>query len=285
MLQKKLVWIVLLAVGPVLASPAPEPRTADVVVYGGSAAGVIASVAAAREDQSVILLEPGRHLGGMVSGGLGATDFGKKAAIGGYSLEFFHRVRDHYGEKYGAGSPQVRDCDGGYHFEPHVAEAIFREMLSEADVKVVTEARLDKVQMDGKAIKTITTKDGKSYVARVFIDASYEGDLMAKAGVSYTVGREGRDQYGESLAGVQQRSPAHQWPVPVSATDSDGNLLPCVQPGPPDEAGTGDKKVQAYNYRLCMTQVPENRFPFPNPRGTTPPVMSFWPVTWRRSPT
>ncbi|HEU5116427.1 MAG TPA: FAD-dependent oxidoreductase [Isosphaeraceae bacterium] len=275
MLQKKRIGIVSLAIGFVLtnlahAQPAREPRTADVVVYGGSAAGVIASVAAAREDQSVILLEPGRHLGGMVSGGLGATDFGKKAAIGGYSLEFFHRVRDHYVETYGAGSPQVRDCDGGYHFEPHVAEAIFKEMLNEADVKVVTEARLDKVEMDGKAVKTISTKDGKTYAAKVFIDASYEGDLMARAGVSYTVGREGRDQYGEKLAGVQQRSPAHQWPVPVSATDSDGNLLPCVQPGPPDEAGTGDKKVQAYNYRLCMTQVPENRFPFPKPEGYDP---------------
>ena len=238
MLRSRLVWTVWLGASLVMsfptdARPADEPRRADVVVYGGSAAGIIASVAAAREDQSVILLEPGRHLGGMVSGGLGATDFGKKPAIGGYSLEFFHRVRDHYIRQYGDGSPQVRDCDGGYHFEPHVADAMFRAMLSEAEVKVITEARLEKVQKEGRRITSISTRDGKTYAAKMFIDASYEGDLMAEAGVSYTVGREGRDQYGETLAGVQQRSPAHQWPVPVPATDSDGNLLPCVQPGPP----------------------------------------------------
>ncbi len=275
MLRSRLVWTVWLGASlvtslPTEARPADEPRRADVVVYGGSAAGIIASVAAAREDRSVILLEPGRHLGGMVSGGLGATDFGKKPAIGGYSLEFFHRVRDHYIRQYGAGSPQVRDCDSGYHFEPHVADAVFRAMLSEAEVKVITEARLDKVQKNGRRITSISTRDGKTYVAKMFIDASYEGDLMAKGGVSYTVGREGRDQYDETLAGVQQRSPAHQWPVPVSATDSDGQLLPCVQPGPPEAAGTGDRKVQAYNYRLCMTQVPENRFPFPKPEGYNP---------------
>jgi hypothetical protein len=275
MLRLSLVGTLLLGVAPIVtwpgvASSAEGPRKADVVVYGGSAAGVIASVAAAREDLSVILLEPGRHLGGMVSGGLGATDSGRKQAIGGYSLEFFQRVRDHYVKKYGEDSPQVRLCTGGYHFEPHVAEAVFHEMLGETDAKVVTDAKLAKVRMDGKRIASISTRDGRTYEAKVFIDASYEGDLMARAGVSYTVGREGRDQYGETLAGVQKRSPYHQWPMPVSAKDPDGNLLPFVQPGPPGESGAGDKKVQAYNYRLCMTQDRDNQVPFPKPEGYDP---------------
>jgi hypothetical protein len=260
----------------VLSAARPdETRRVDVVVYGGTASGVIAAVAAAREGKTVRLLEPGKHVGGMVSGGLGATDYGNRAAIGGYSREFFNRVRDYYVKKYGPGSPQVKDCSDGFHFEPHVAEQIFKEMLQEAKVEVLFEQRrLLTVSKTGPRIDFIVTNDGRTFIyhqssAGVFIDASYEGDLMAKAKVSYTVGREGRDQYKESLAGIQARSPAHQWPVPVSPWMGD-KLLPFVQPGPAGEAGAADKKTQAYNFRLCMTQRKDNQVPFPKPANYDP---------------
>src|SRR5262249_5922261 len=175
-------------------APAAEQR-ADVVVYGGTAGGVIAAVAAAREGKSVILVEPGKHVGGMVSGGLGATDTGKRGAIGGYSREFFHRVRDYYVKKHGADSAQVKDCSDGFRFEPHVAELTYRAMLREAKVNVAFEQRLVQVKKTGVRIDSFTTQKGDVIAGLVFIDASYEGDLMAKAGVKYTIGREGREQY------------------------------------------------------------------------------------------
>jgi hypothetical protein len=273
-------WAKLLLTAAVGLTPvttrAAEPRGADVVVYGGTAAGVIAAVAAGREDKWVILLEPGRHLGGMVSGGLGATDTGNRKAIGGYSREFFARVREHYVQNYGADSEPVRDCSDGFHFEPHVAEVIFRQMLQEVPrVQVLLGQTLASVQKDGRRIRSIRTRvvarrGYDEFTAPVFIDASYEGDLMARAGVTSAVGREGRDAYGESIAGVQTRSPAHQWPVPVRALDEHGQPLPGVQPGPAGTPGAGDRKVQAYNFRLCMTDRPDNRVPFPKPADYDP---------------
>jgi hypothetical protein len=262
--------------GRLPAQAKKEPsRRADVVVYGATASGVIAAVAAAREGKGVLLLEPGKHVGGMVSAGLGATDTGNRAAIGGYAREFFRRVRDYYVKTYAPKSDQVQDCSDGFHFEPHVAELVFRLMLQEAGVQVVFDQRLAKVHKSGPRIQGIvaTTLDGRhenSYQAPVWIDASYEGDLMAKAGVKYTYGREGRDQYHESIAGIQARSPAHQWPFAVSPFDDKGQLLPFVQPSPPGEPGAGDKKIQAYNFRLCMTQRPDLRVPFPKPANYDP---------------
>ncbi len=256
--------------------PPDKPRQADVVVYGGTAGGVIAAVASAREGKSVILIEPGRRLGGMVSGGLGATDTGNRSAIGGYSREFFTRVRDYYLKKYGPNSEQVRDASDGFRFEPRVAERTFKEMLKEAKVEVVfDQKRLVTVAKTGRRIDFIITQTGDTFVypkfvGKVLIDATYEGDLMARAGVRYTVGREGREQYNETIAGVQARSPAHQWPVAVSPFDAGGQLLPFVQPGPAGEPGTGDKKVQAYNFRLCMTNRRENLVPWPKPANYDP---------------
>src|SRR5262245_32949877 len=181
---------------PLALGQESKTRKADVAIYGGTAGGVIAAVAAAREGRSVVLLEPGKHVGGMVSGGLGATDTGNRAAIGGYSREFFNRVRDYYAMKYGDKSEQVRDSSDGFRFEPHVAELIFHEMLKEAKVEVLFGQRLDKVQKAGKRIVSIKTLAGE-FRAAVWIDASYEGDLMARAGVSYTFGREGKEQYNE----------------------------------------------------------------------------------------
>ena len=251
-------------------SIAAEARRADVVVYGGTAGGVVAAVAAAREGKTVLLLEPGKHVGGMISGGLGATDTGSRAAIGGYSREFFNRVRDYYTKKNGADSAQVKDSSDGFRFEPHVAELVLKEMLKEAKVEVLFGQRLDKVAKKGALVESIQTLKGDDFAARVFIDASYEGDLMARAGVKYTVGREGRDQYKESLAGVQEYSKAHQWPVPVAALDDKGKPLPFVLPGPAGKPGEGDKKVQAYNFRLCMTQGKDNLLPWPRPADYDP---------------
>ena len=249
---------------------AAETRRADVVVYGGTAAGVIAAVAAAREGKTALIVEPGRHVGGMVSGGLGATDFGNRAAVGGDSREFFDRVRRHYVATYGADSPQVKDCSDGFRFEPHVAEEVFRAMLAEAKVAVVFGSPLGRVEKEGARVASIESTTGDAFVATAFVDASYEGDLMARAGVKYAIGREGRDEYGESLAGVQARSPAHQWPVAVPALGPDGGPLPTVQAGATGPAGSGDGKTQAYNYRVCMTDRAENRAPFPKPPGYDP---------------
>jgi hypothetical protein len=240
------------------------PLRTDVVVYGGNAGGVIAAVAAAREGKSAVIIEPGKHVGGMVSGGLGATDTGNRGAIGGYAREFFSRVRAYYEKKYGAKSQQVKDSSDGFHFEPHVAEQVFRDMLTEARIDVVHGQRVQAVAVKNARIEHITLTNGQTVQGSVFIDASYEGDVMAKAKVKYAIGREGRDQYNESIAGVQKFSPAHQWPVKVDPFIGK-KLLPLVQSEPPGAPGSGDKKTQAYNFRMCMTQVKDDMFPFPRP--------------------
>jgi hypothetical protein len=270
-------YLRLLLAGVVLAA-ATDGRAAEtdaeVVVYGGTASGVMAAVAAAREGKSVILVAPEKHLGGMVSGGLGATDVGNARAIGGYAREFFDRVRAHYITKYGADSQQVKDCTGGFRFEPHVAEAIFDAMLAEAKVAVHRGAPL--LGTDCKKDRIVTIRAGTvakgfhDITGQVFIDASYEGDLMAQAGVRYTIGRESSKQYGDSIAGVQKHSPAHQWSVKISPYLEGKNRLPLIQPDAPGSPGAGDRKVQAYNFRLCMTQRPEERVPWSKPANYDP---------------
>lgn len=236
-------------------------RTYDVVVYGGTASGVIAAVAAAREGLHVALLEPGRHLGGMVSGGLGWTDHGRKEVIGGMSLEFFQRVGRHYGEAI------------TWYFEPHVAEQVFQEMVKEAKVNVFLDHRLrgkTGVQKRVTKIIEIVTENGDSFRGAIFVDCSYEGDLMAQAGVQYTWGREGIAQYNESLAGVRDHTPKHQFAVSIWPHDADHKLLPEIYQGAKGEVGAADKKVQAYNFRLCMTDNEPNRVPFPKPATYDP---------------
>jgi hypothetical protein len=271
--------LVVLAVSGPAAEPQggkPLPAQANhVVVYGATPAGIIAAIAASRENKSVVLLEPGKQLGGMITGGLCATDTGNRAAIGGYSREFFDRVRDYYVKKYGPNSEQVKDCSDGFRPEPHVAKIIFQQMLSTTTVQVIYNAQCTGVRVLPKAPKSRPGRLAlltatRVYHADVFIDATYEGDLMAKVGVAYTVGREGRTQYNESLAGVQEYSKFHQFPVKVSPFDQSGKLLPLVQTGPAGKPGQGDKKVQAYNFRLCLTQKPDLRLPFPKPGSYDP---------------
>jgi hypothetical protein len=261
---------IAVAAAMTVPAPAAERHTADVVIYGATASGVIAAVTAAREGKSVVLLDPARHVGGMVTGGLGATDTGKRTAIGGYPREFFDRIREHYAKTYGPTSPQLKASSDGFHFEPHVAAVTFAAMLREAKVEPRLDQPLATVVKDGARIVALRTAGGDEFAGKVFIDASYEGDLMAKVGVKYHVGREAREQYVEALAGVQAHSPAHQWPVKVNALDAAGKPLPFVGSGSLEPAGAGDRKVQAYNFRLCMTRMPANRVPWPKPANYDP---------------
>ena len=236
---------------------APQGGIFDVVVYGGTAGGVITAVTAAREGLSVALLEAGAHLGGMVTGGLSATDHGEKEVVGGYAREFYERLGRHYGQEI------------EWYPEPHVAEKIFGELLEETRaVKVFYQHRLVEkggVKKQNNRLTDIKTENGDVFRAPIFVDASYEGDLMARAGVSYTVGREAMTHYGESLAGVRPKDPAHQFDFPVPAYDEHGRLLPEIQPGARGELGAGDRKIQAYNFRMILTRDPNNRVPFLKP--------------------
>jgi hypothetical protein len=230
-------------------------RNFEVVVYGGTAGGVMAAVSAARQGLKTALVEPSGHVGGMVSGGLGWTDYGRKEVVGGFALEFYWRVGVHYQmARYGN--------DVSWLHEPHVAEDIFREMLSAAGVSVFERHRLREkggVRKDGATVAAITTEDGTEFTAAVFIDAGYEGDLMAQSGVTWTYGREGSAEYGEALAGVREKTPLHQFLVDVSPKDANAALLPEISSAKPEPAGSPDKKVQAYNYRICFSDLPENR--------------------------
>jgi hypothetical protein len=236
----------------------------DVVVYGATAGGAAAAIAAARSGVSVGLVEPGRHVGGMISGGLGRTDMDRQEhVIGGISREFFERVGKHYGQAV------------AWTFEPSVAERVLVEWLRESKVTVYFGQRLmEKGALDraGEEISRFRTERGDAFEARVFIDASYEGDLMKAGGVSYTFGRESAGTYQESLAGRQDILPGrHQLRAAVSPFGDDGKLLPYVVPQDKlGQLGEGDGKFQAYCFRLCVTSDPKNRLPIPRPAGYDP---------------
>jgi hypothetical protein len=253
---------VLLFASAAWASPV-RPVSADLIVYGGTASGVMTAYAAAREGLHVVLLEPGSHLGGMVTGGLSATDAGNFHIIGGYVREFYREAAAHYGR-------HSLDTFADWRSEPHVDEQIFNAWMKKSGVEVHFHERLrgkDGVAKRGTHIVSITTEDGRVWRAAVFADCTYEGDLMAQAGVSYTVGRESRKVYGEELAGVRAETPHHQFLFKFSPYGKDGKLLPGVSPGPLAPAGSGDKKVQAYNFRLILTNDPANKLPWAKRKG------------------
>jgi hypothetical protein len=238
----------------------------DVVVYGGTAGGAMSAVSAARRGLKVVLLEPGSHIGGMVSGGLSYTDFGKKDVIGGYPLEFYMRIGRVY-EMNRFGQPL------SWYHEPHVAEEIFRQMLKEAGVVVREQERLRAsggVRKNGTDIASIAMENGHEYEAGIFIDAGYEGDLMAGAKVRYVWGRESSSEYGESLAGVRTKTPFHQFLVDIPAHGPDGKLWPEIQDVHLDPPGSADKKVQAYNFRMCFAGDPANQAAFEKPANYDP---------------
>lgn len=237
-------------------------RSFDIVIYGGTSSGVVAALQAAKMAKTTAIVEPTKHLGGLTTGGLGATDIGNKAAIGGLARTFYQRLGQHYGQ------------DESWTFEPHVAQTLINAMIRESQAEVFLEHRLDSVKMDGRRILAITTSGGLTLTGKVFIDAGYEGDLMAKAGVSYTVGREAGAQYDESLNGVRFGQKTHQFAVPVDPYVKEGDpasgLLPGVHGDDPGQEGQGDKRVQAYCFRMCLTQRPDIRIPFPKPDDYNP---------------
>ena len=234
----------------------------EICVFGGTAGGVSAACTAAKFGKKVVLTEFGRHIGGLTSGGLGYTDIGNKAAIGGFSRDFYKLLGAHYGK------PEA------WTFEPHVAERALRDLLEKSKVPVYFEQRLKSVKKDGARITEIEMEDGNVFRAKVFIDCSYEGDLMAKAGVKYMVGREANSRFGETLNGVRAETPKHQFTVAVDPYvipgDAGSGLLPFIQPGDGGTPGEGDRRVQAYNFRLCLTKNPANKRPIEPPPGYDP---------------
>jgi len=227
----------------------------DVCVYGGTSGGAIAAVVAARLGKNTALLCVNNHVGGMTASGLGVTDVGTyPASIGGLAAEFYSRV----GTAYGVTNPV-------YWFEPHVAEQTFLQMLHGAGVTLYTNELLASVTMSNLVITQITLADGTVCRAKEFIDATYEGDLMAQSGVSFTWGREGTNVYGESLAGVFLNSVTYRCDPYVTPGSPPSGLLPLIQADAPAAAGSGDYKMQAYNFRLCLTQNVTNQIPLTAP--------------------
>jgi len=233
----------------------------DVVVYGGISGGVTAAIQAVKMGKTAVVIEPSKHLGGLSSGGLGATDIGNKGAIGGLSRDFYKRLGKVYGK------------DESWTFEPHVAEETFEAYIAESKIPVFKGERLDLkngVKKEGARIVSITMESGKTFTGKMFIDATYEGDLMAKAGVSYTFGREANAQYGETLNGVAvHHSKSHQFNKKVDPYvipgDPKSGLIAGIQAGGPGEEGSADKRVQAYNFRMCMTDAADNMIAWPKP--------------------
>ena len=248
---------------------AQNVRKVDILIYGGSSAGVMAAYTAKKMGKSVLVIEPSNHIGGLTTGGLGATDIGNKYAISGLAKDFYRKIGAHYSKLE------------QWTFEPHVASKIYADMIAEAKLDVVKNHRLIDVQKKNGSITEITVevsdnpakKTNMSIQAKMFLDCSYEGDLMAKAGVSYAIGRESNAQYGETYNGVQI-SEYHQFP--------DG-IDPYVIPGKPESGllygvsdaklakiGSGDKLIQAYNFRMTLTQDKANQIPFTKPDNYDP---------------
>lgn len=257
-------------------SSTTSDRSAQVCIYGGTSAGVIAAYSAAQKGLDVVLIEPTRHLGGMTASGLGSTDIGNKHVVQGLARDFYRRVGQHYGNLE------------NWTFEPHVAEAIFLDFIKRGKVEVIYERRITGSQLGENRIQSITlehssdtTAGDLSIQADYFMDCSYEGDLMAQANVSYFIGREDNSLYKETLNGVQLRN-KHQFPDGIDPYikegDSTSGLLPFINPEPVAPNGTGDDKIQAYNYRLCLTKDSNNRMPFPKPQNYNP---QDYELLWR----
>jgi len=250
------------ALGGTVTPVAAAVVEADLCIYGGTSAGVIAAVQASRMGKRAVIAEPGRHLGGLSAGGLGYTDIGNKGAIGGLSRAFYQRLGRHYGR------PEA------WVFEPSVAEREFNTLVQEARVRIFFGEELARVEKQGARLTRLNMQSGNIFQARMFVDATYEGDLMAQAGVPYHVGREANSVYGESLNGIRGETPKHQFLVPVDPFvkpgDPSSGLLPLIQDVPFGMPGEGDASVQAYNFRLCLTTNPENRKPIEPPRGYDP---------------
>lgn len=274
-------------------------NSADVIVYGGTSAGIAAAIQTARLGRSVIIIEPTNRLGGLTTGGLGQTDIGNKQVIGGIAREFYRNIKAFYQDTsnwvwqkkseypYGGQTRSGQEDDGMWVFEPSAALKVFHEMIKDLDITIVYNRRLNRetgVSKEDNTITGISMESGETYRGKVFIDATYEGDLMATAGISYTVGRESNTQYGESLNGIQASDFGKTLLGTVSYNgihhnfidgvdpyiikgDSSSGLLPCIRQGGPGTEGEGDKGIQAYCFRMTLTDHPENRIPFKKPEN------------------
>lgn len=276
--------IIMLAAATSVPHSRPRTEVADIVIYGCSPAGIAAAVEAKRERRSVVLICRNAHVGGITTNGLGWADTGDHAAIGGMAKQFYRDVRRYYavrGVAFVKGQPQstLDDASAMYVFEPHVAEAIFETWLTNAGIVPIRSAPLRRdghgVAKVGNHVISISVADGRVFRGREFIDTSYEGDLMAEAGVRFVTGREANVTYGETLNGIQNANATHHQfdkpvdPYVVSGQPSSG-LLPRIEAGPAGTDGEADARIQAYNYRLCMTKLPANRAPISRPENYDP---------------
>ena len=285
--------ILVLAVAPACRNMKKDNQStlsADVVIYGGTSAAVTAAVQVAQMGKTAIIVCPDTHLGGLSASGLGYTDTGNKVVIGGLSREFYHRLYMHYQtdeawkwqkkSEYGNVGQGNVAIDGEFRtmwiFEPSAAEKVFEDLIGEHKIQVFRDEWLDRehgVSMSEGAITSISTESGFRIEGKVFIDATYEGDLMASAGVSYTTGREGMDIYGERWNGIQLgvAHHGHRFSSPISPyilpSDPSSGVLPRISTDAPGEYGSGDQRIQAYCYRMCLTDVAENRVEISRPDG------------------
>lgn len=251
-----------------------NPQHYDICIYGATSSGVIAAYTASQMGKSVLLIATGEHVGGLSSGGLGQTDIGNKQAIGGLSRDFYKRLGKIYGE------------DETWRFEPSAASQVFSDLIREENIPIIYNKRIDRVNKEGTQIKSVVLVNTyglawkKQYIsAEVFVDCTYEGDLLPLADISYTVGREDNSQYGERYNGFQlpkyrKRSGYHQFPDGVSPyvdpDDPSSGLLWGISETSASEQGKGDKGVQAYNIRICLTDSVENMIPITKPKGYDP---------------
>jgi len=303
-----------------LVSCQQSSKKYDLVIYGGTAAGVAAAIQAKRMNKTVIIIEPGtlQQLGGLTSGGLGRTDFGNKKVIGGISLEFYKEIKNYYdndsnwvyqnrkdyfdNQNYHPGSTNIEE-ESMWFFEPSAAHYVFKKWIREYNIPVIygerivrkgeaitrSESNGMRIALPGRISEGVVRKKGRitkiimesglTIKGRYFIDSTYEGDLMAGAGVAFTIGREGFDIYNESLNGIRTRLSIpdqgvptyrhHQFEPAVDPYKTKGNpesgLLPMIQPDGPGEESRSDHRIQAYCYRMCLTDAPENHIPFTKP--------------------
>ncbi|MEI6678313.1 MAG: FAD-dependent oxidoreductase [Mariniphaga sp.] len=263
---------------------------ADVVVYGGTSAGIIAAVQVNNMGKSVIVVSPDKHIGGVSASGLGYTDVGNKAVIGGLSRDFYNRVYLHYAAskawkweartEFGNKGQGTAAIDGEnrtmWIFEPHVAEQIFEDYIKEGKIRILRDEWLDRekgLKMENGRIIVLKTLSGKTFRGKIFIDATYEGDLMAAAGVKYRIGREACSEYNETFNGVQVNVFHHQHyfkdkidPYKIPGKPESG-LVPLVSSDNPGVNCSGDSKIQTYCFRTCMSNRPDNTVQFPKPEG------------------
>ena len=274
-----------------------NPIQYDIVIYGGTSAGITAAIQASRMGNSVVLIEPTNRIGGLTTGGLGQTDIGNKMVIGGISREFYQGIKKHYVDpnnwiwqknnefKDSGQTRTTKEEDTMWTFEPSAAMKVFQQMITKENIDLVLNQQLNRehgVKKQGQRIVEIEMESGEKYKGKMFIDATYEGDLMAASGVTYTLGRESNNQYNESLNGVQANKTALTLSGTVSRNaynhnfvdgvdpyivkgDKSSGLLPFISEDGPGVDGTANKGIQAYCFRMTLTDHPENRIPFQKP--------------------